>query len=76
SALNTLRQKLKHPDVDLSETGFGQFTQTLDRFLTTERAATEFKQAQLVARQTCDRLQELVSRRIPLLKSTSGCLSF
>ncbi|MEL7078732.1 MAG: dynamin family protein [Cyanobacteria bacterium J06582_2] len=74
SALNTLRQKLKHPDVDLSETGFGQFTQTLDRFLTTERAATEFKQAQLVARQTCDRLQELVSRRIPLLKSDIASL--
>ncbi|MEL6580110.1 MAG: dynamin family protein [Cyanobacteria bacterium J06621_12] len=68
SALNTLRQKLKNSDVDLIETGFGQFTKTLERFLTTERAATEFQQAQFVAQQTCDRLQELVTRRVPLLK--------
>ena len=69
SALNALRQRLKDPDVDLSNTGFGKFVSTLEQFLTEDRAATEFKQAQLVAKQTCARLQELVNRRIPLLKS-------
>ena len=74
SALNALRQRLKDPDVDLSSTGFGQFTNALKEFLTNERAATEFRQARLVAKQTCDRLQELVNRRIPLLKENIASL--
>lgn len=72
--MNALRQRIKDSDADLSQTGFGQFTHTLDHFLTTERAAVEFRQAQLVAQQTCDRLQELVNRRIPLLKEDIATL--
>ena len=74
SALNALRQRLKDADADLSSTGFGQFTSTLEDFLTNERAATEFKQARLVAKQTGDRLQELVNRRIPLLQENIASL--
>lgn len=68
SALNTLRQRLKKSDADLANTGFANFTAGLDKFLTQERAATEFNQAQLVAKQICDRLSENVQRRIPLLQ--------
>ncbi|MEL6927168.1 MAG: dynamin family protein [Cyanobacteria bacterium J06600_6] len=74
SALNALRQRLKDPHADLSNTGFGEFTSTLEKFLNEERAATEFRRAQLVAKQTCDRLLESVSRRIPLLKSDIASL--
>ncbi|MEL6494408.1 MAG: dynamin family protein [Cyanobacteria bacterium J06623_7] len=68
SALNALRQRLKDADADLSSTGFGKFSSSLEQFLTTNRAATEFKQAQMVAKQICDRLTESVRRRIPLLQ--------
>ena len=56
SALNTLRQRLKNNDAGLTNTGFGSFTTELDKFLTQERAATEFNQAQIVAKQIRDRL--------------------
>jgi len=68
SAINALRQRLKNPDLDLSNTGFGQFSAALENFLTTKRANTEFNQAKLIAKQICDRLEEFVSRRIPLLQ--------
>ena len=74
SALNTLRQRLKNSDVDLTDTGFGQFTKELDKFLTQERAATEFNQGQLVAKQICDRLSEIVCRRVPLLQEDIATL--
>ncbi|MGD1919497.1 MAG: dynamin family protein, partial [Pleurocapsa sp.] len=68
SALNTLRQRLKKSDADLANTKFANFTAELDKFLTQKRAATEFNQAQLVAKQICDRISENVQRRIPLLQ--------
>jgi len=72
SAINALRQRLKNPDLDLSNTGFGQFSAALENFLTTKRANTEFNQAKLIAK--CDRLEEFVSRRIPLLQENMATL--
>ena len=74
SALNILRQRLKDSDADLSNTGFGNFTAELDKLLTQERAATEFNQARLVAKQIYDRLAETVQRRIPLLQEDMASL--
>ena len=68
SALNTLRQRLKDKNADLSNTGFGNFSAELDRFLTEERANAEFDRAKLIARQVCDRVTETIQRRIPLLQ--------
>ena len=67
SALQALRRRLKNPDDNLDNTGFAQFTITLDSFLTQERASVEFRQAKIIARQICDRLSENIARRIPLL---------
>ena len=74
SALNALRQRLKNPDADLSNTGFGQFTSTLNNFLIESRAATEFNQAKIAAQQISDRLEEFVNRRLPLLKEDIASL--
>ena len=68
SALNTLRQRLKDKDADLTDTGFADFSAELDRFLTQERASAEFDRAKLIAQQVCDRVTETIQRRIPLLQ--------
>ena len=74
SALNALRQRLKDPDADLSNTGFNRFTTALNEFLVNERAATEFGRAKIVAKQMRDRLQEIVNRRVPLLQEDMATL--
>jgi len=74
SALNALRQRLKDSNADLGNTGFANFTAELENFLTQERVITEFNQARLIAKQICDRLSEIVQRRVPLLQEDIATL--
>lgn len=71
SALQALRQRMKSPEAGLEEslvgTGLGPFVQALNVFLTQERAIAELRQARTLGRQTRDRFQEAVARRVPLL---------
>jgi len=67
SALNALRQRLKNPHANFQDTGLNEFMLALNKFLTEEKAIAEFKQAQIVARTITYRVDEAVSRRIPLL---------
>ncbi|MEA5540406.1 dynamin family protein [Limnoraphis robusta Tam1] len=67
SSLNALRQQIKSSDASLEGTGFPEFTQALNHFLTQERAIAEFRQARTLARQTYNHVHEAVERRIPLL---------
>lgn len=67
SALEALRQRLKNPEGTLEETSLAAFTQSLNVFLTQERAISELRQARTLGRETRDRFQEAVERRIPML---------
>ena len=71
SALQALRQRLRDPDASLNDslagTGLGPFVQALNVFLTQERAIAELRQARTLGRETRDRFQAAVTRRIPLL---------
>ncbi|MEL6493125.1 MAG: dynamin family protein [Cyanobacteria bacterium J06621_3] len=67
SALEALRQRLKNPESSLEDTSLGDFIQALNIFLTQERAIAELRQARTLGRETRDRFQEAVTRRIPLL---------
>ena len=49
-------------------TGFPEFIQALNTFLTKERGIAELRQARALARQTYTRTHEAVERRIPLLE--------
>ncbi|MGF1489512.1 MAG: dynamin family protein [Prochloraceae cyanobacterium] len=66
SALEALRLQKKSPEA-IKETGFGKFLDSLDRFLTLDRAQLEYQQATLVAQRAYNRVYEAVERRIPLL---------
>jgi replication fork clamp-binding protein CrfC len=68
SAIKALRKRLKQPLASLEGTGFPEFMGALNTFLTKERAISELRQARTLARQTATRVQEAVSRRIPLLE--------
>lgn len=70
SALQTLRQRLRDPNVKLEDTEMGSFVQALNVFLTQERAIAELRQARTLGRETRDRFQEAVAIRIPLLNQT------
>jgi GTPase SAR1 family protein len=65
SSLNALRQRLRKGD--LEGTGFSEFIQALNQFLTKERAISELRQAKLIARQAYRTVHEACDRRIPLL---------
>jgi len=67
SALEALRQRLKDPNTSLEDTSLGAFVQSLNVFLTQERAIAELRQARTLGRETRDRFQETVARRIPLM---------
>ncbi|MEM6598897.1 MAG: dynamin family protein [Cyanobacteria bacterium P01_C01_bin.69] len=67
SALEALRQRLKDPNTSLEDTNLGAFVQSLNIFLTQERAIAELRQARTLGRETRDRFTETVARRIPLL---------
>lgn len=65
SSLNALRQRLRKGN--LEGTGFPEFIQALNHFLTKERAISELRQAKLIARQAYRTVHEACDRRIPLL---------
>ena len=67
SALEALRRRLKNPDATLEETNLSSFVQSLNVFLTQERAIAELRQARTLGREARDRFSEAVVRRIPLL---------
>ncbi len=71
SALQALRQRMKRPEAGLEDglagTGLEPFVQSLNVFLTQERAVAELRQARTLGRETRDRFQESVARRVPLL---------
>lgn len=67
SALEALRQRLKNPEIPLEDTGLASFTQSLNVFLTQERAISELRQARTLGRETRDRFTEAVARRVPML---------
>lgn len=68
SSLNALRQRLKQDS--LEGTGFSEFMQALNHFLTKERAIAELRQAKLMARQAYRSVHEACERRIPLLSTS------
>jgi GTPase SAR1 family protein len=65
SSINALRQRLKNGS--LEGTGFPAFMQSLNTFLTKERAIAELRQARTLSRQTYRTVHEATERRIPLL---------
>jgi len=67
SAINALRRRIKNPDDNLVGTGFPEFTQALNYFLTQKRAVAEIHQAKTLAGQVYHRVREALARRIPLL---------
>jgi replication fork clamp-binding protein CrfC len=69
SSLMALRKRIKDADASLEDTGFPPFLAALNTFLTQERAIAELKQARTLSKQTKKRIQEVVTRRIPLLES-------
>ena len=66
SALNTLRLAKKSPE-SIKDTNFGAFLDSLNRFLTQDRAKVEYQQGILIAERAYNRVYEVVERRIPLL---------
>ena len=70
SALQTLRQRLRNPNISLEETDMRAFVQALNVFLTQERAIAEFRQARTLGRETRNRFHEAITRRIPLLNQS------
>ena len=67
SALEALRQRLKDPALSLEKTNLKGFIQALNVFLTQERAVAELRQARTLGRETRDRFESAVARRLPLL---------
>lgn len=67
SSLQALRKRLKNKDAELEGTGFNEFIDALNTFLTQKRALAELGQARTLARQSNSKVQEAVARRIPLL---------
>ena len=68
SSLIALRKRIKNPDASLEDTGFPQFIQSLNTFLTQKKAIAELRQSRIIAKQTANRVRESVQRRIPLLQ--------
>jgi hypothetical protein len=68
SSLIALRRRIKNAEDTLEGTGFPQFLQSLNTFLTQERAIAEFRQARTLARQAYNDIHESIGRRIPLLE--------
>lgn len=69
SSLNALRQRLKNDQESLDNSGFGDFTKSLNTFLTQERAIAELRQAKILSRQAYRTTHEAIERRIPLLST-------
>ncbi|MEH1847379.1 MAG: dynamin family protein [Nostoc sp.] len=67
SSIQALRRRLKNPQADLEGTGFPKFMDSLNTFLTRERAIAELRQVRTLARLACNHTCEAVARRVPLL---------
>ncbi len=67
SSIRALRRRLKNSEASLDGTGFPQFMNALNIFLTRERAIAELRQVRTLARGACNNTREAVERRIPLL---------
>ncbi|MEH2328398.1 dynamin family protein [Nostoc sp.] len=67
SSIQALRRRLKNPQADLEGTGFPKFMDSLNTFLTRERAIAELRQVRTLARLACNHTREAVARRLPLL---------
>ncbi|WNN89900.1 dynamin family protein [Gloeocapsopsis dulcis] len=65
SSLEALRRQLKQ--LSLEGTGFSEFMEALNTFLTKERIVAELRQARTLARQTYVHIHEAIERRLPLL---------
>ncbi|MDY6896719.1 MAG: dynamin family protein [Cyanobacteriota bacterium] len=68
SSIQALRKRIKNPTADLTGTGFTEFMEALNIFLTRERAVAELRQVRTLARQACSHTKEAIERRIPLLE--------
>jgi GTPase SAR1 family protein len=68
SAIQALRKRVKDVNADLSGTGFSEFLAALNVFLTQERAIAQLRQARTLTKQTLQRSDEAIERRIPLLE--------
>jgi replication fork clamp-binding protein CrfC len=67
SSIQALRRRLKNSEASLDGTGFPQFMNALNIFLTRERAIAELRQVRTLARGACNNTREAIERRIPLL---------
>ncbi|MBW4672432.1 MAG: dynamin family protein [Cyanomargarita calcarea GSE-NOS-MK-12-04C] len=67
SSIQALRRRLKNSEASLDGTGFPQFMNALNIFLTRERAIAELRQVRTLARGVCNNTHEAIERRIPLL---------
>lgn len=67
-SLKALRRRIKNPENSLEGTGFPEFINALNTFLTRERAIAEFRQTKTLARLIYNHVHEAVARRIPLLE--------
>ena len=70
SALQALRQRIKDPQASLEGTGFAEFLEALNIFLTQERVIAEFRQARTIARQALTQVCESIRLRLPLLEQS------
>ncbi|NJN23452.1 MAG: dynamin, partial [Acaryochloridaceae cyanobacterium RL_2_7] len=70
SALQALRDRIKHPESDLAGTGMPEFVEALNTFLTQERVIAEFRQARTMARQVSAEVSESINLRVPLLNQS------
>jgi GTPase SAR1 family protein len=68
SAIQALRKRVKDVNADLTGTGFGEFLTALNVFLTQERAIAQLRQARTLTKQTLQRSEDAIARRIPLLE--------
>jgi GTPase SAR1 family protein len=72
SALEALRQRINHPEADLSGTGFPQFLSQLTQFLGTERLGAELNWAERTAQRAYTQVSEAIGRRVPLLDNDAS----
>jgi GTPase SAR1 family protein len=72
SALDALRQRINHPDPDLSGTGFPPFLSQLTQFLGTERLGAELLWAERTAQRAYNQASSAIDRRVPLLDNDAS----
>ncbi|MBD2182453.1 dynamin family protein [Planktothrix sp. FACHB-1355] len=68
SSIQALRRRMKNSEESLEGTGFPEFMNELNTFLTKERAIAQLRQAITLAQQSYHRVWSAIDRRIPLLE--------